>query len=279
MNSGEASCLRPRPFRIMDLIWDTSDTFTISLEPEDDVPLEFLPGQFTMLYAPGIGEAPISIAGDPARPEQLVHTIRVVGGVTTYLSQLKAGHVVGVRGPYGNGWPTVDAKGRDVIVIAGGIGLAPLRPVVYELLADRQGGVRGISLLYGARTPEDLLYLDELQEWRGRLDMDVDVTVDRGDHSWRGDVGVVTDLIRWARFDPDNVLAMVCGPEVMMRFVAYELAKRDVAAESIFLSMERNMKCGIGLCGRCQVGQLFVCTQGPVGSFARLGPILSTREL
>ncbi|MEP0765109.1 MAG: FAD/NAD(P)-binding protein [Fimbriimonadia bacterium] len=271
--------LLPRPFAITRYVRDTHDTFTIELEPADGGgPITFEPGQFNMLYAMGVGEVPISISGDPAKPEKLVHTIRAVGPVTKAMQAMGKGDMIGVRGPYGSAWPMETARGNDLLVIAGGIGLAPLRPAIYWGLAHRQELGR-LVILYGTRTPHDMLFRKELEKWRGRLDVSVRVTVDRAEPGWKGNVGVVTTLIPRAGFDPVDVVALVCGPEVMMRFCARELVNHGVSPDRIFLSQERNMKCGVGLCGRCQYGPTFVCKDGPVFSYERVSPLLGKREL
>jgi len=258
----------PHRCRIVDRRQDNEDTFTLTMEPVEGMN-GFAPGQFNMLYVFGTGEVPISISGDPNAPEALVHTTRNVGTVTSAMDALKPGDMLGVRGPFGNHWPVEEARDRDVILVAGGIGLAPLRPALYHLLANR-GDFGKIILLYGARTQEEMLYREELEHWRARFDLEVHVTVDRATGGWRGNVGVVTTLIPRAPFDPDNSIAMVCGPEVMMRFTVQALRKRGVPLDYIYLSMERNMKCGAGLCGRCQFGPFFICKDGPVFRFDRM---------
>jgi NAD(P)H-flavin reductase len=269
----------PRPYGIQRLRRDTQDTLTLELTPTDRGDgLVFAPGQFTMLYVFGVGEVPISISGDPSRPQVLVHTVRAVGPVTRALQQLKRGDIVGVRGPFGSPWPTAEAAGSDVVIVAGGIGLAPLRPVLLQLLTRRNIYGR-IILLYGARTPQDLLYSGELERWRGRFDLEVTVTVDRATAAWHGHVGVVTTFIAKASFDPFSTVAMICGPEVMMRFTVLELQKRGVSTENIFVSMERNMKCAIGFCGHCQLGPTFICKNGPVFRYTHLQPWFGKREV
>jgi NAD(P)H-flavin reductase len=269
----------PSPFRVQAMQQETHDTFTLELRPANGpVPFPFAAGQFNMLYAFGIGEVPMSITGDPAKTVSLVHTARSVGTVTAALSKLKRGHMVGVRGPFGSRWPVEEAAGKDVIIVAGGIGLAPLRPVVYHILSDRAKYGK-VILLYGTRTPEDILYQKDLAQWRSRLDMQVEVTVDRAPAQWRGTVGVVTTLIHKASFAPRNAVAMVCGPEVMMRFAAGELERRGLEAKQIYISMERNMKCAVGFCGHCQFGPHFICKDGPVFCYQRIAPLLRIREL
>lgn len=265
----------PAPFRIGERLRETSDTWTLELEPLAGAPLDVLPGQFTMLYAFGIGEVPISVSGDPAGP--LVHTIRAVGAVTTAICDAGRDGIVGVRGPFGNAWPLEVATGGDVLVIAGGIGLAPLRPVVYEVLR-RPESYRKLTILYGSRTPHDLLYRDELESWRSR-GAEVDVTVDAADSEWHGKVGVVPKLIADARLDPDRATAFVCGPEIMMDFAAAALLDAGIGPRRIFLSMERNMRCGVGHCGHCQLGPTLICRDGPVYRHDELESLLAVREL
>lgn len=268
----------PRPFRVTGTRRDTHDTVTLSLEPVTGPPLSFEAGQFTMLYVQGAGEAPISISGDPAHPEVLEHTIRDVGGITSVLAAASRGNVLGVRGPFGTGWRPGDAAEGDLVVVAGGIGLAPLRPALLDTLAHRDR-YRRVVLLYGARTPAELLYTGELDRWRNQHGLEAWVTVDSGTPPWRGHVGVVTTLIGKAALDPANTLALICGPEVMMRFVIKELTASGVRPEAIRLSMERNMQCGIGLCGHCQLREYFICLDGPVFSYDQLAPVMTVPEI
>lgn len=271
--------LLPRPFVIERVIKDVSDTFTIELGcKEKEGTFAFRPGQFNMLYVFGVGEVPISISGDADAGGPLVHTIRAVGPVTRAMAQLKRGAVIGVRGPFGSAWPTDEAEGRDVVLIAGGVGLAPLRPAVLRILA-RRGLYGRAALLYGARTPKDILFRRDLQRWAARLDMTVDVTVDRAPADWHGNVGVVTRMIRHAPFDPLETIALVCGPEIMLRFTIRALMDRGVPAARIYVSMERNMKCAVGFCGHCQFGGHFVCRDGAVFRFDRIQDIFDVREL
>ena len=267
----------PTPMTVIEARRETPDITTLVLDPGGR-PWRFQPGQFNMLYRFGLGEAAISISGDPDHPERLVHTIRSVGPLTRDLCATNPGDVIGVRGPFGAPWPLEEAVGDDVVVVAGGIGLAPLRPAILRLLADRDRYGR-VIVLYGARDPGDLLFLDQLRRWRGRFDAQVEVTVDRSAPGWRGPVGVVTRLIQRASFDPEDTTVFTCGPEIMMRFVVGELSKEGVPAENIHLSMERNMRCGVGICGHCQWGPFFVCKDGPVFSFDRVRPFFGVREL
>ncbi len=275
----DSAMLVPRPFRVTRTRRELPDAWTLELEPADDGgPIRFAPGQFTMMYAFGVGEAAISISGDPAAPDVLVHTVRAVGAVTRAVCGARRGDVLGIRGPYGAGWPVEAAVGRDVLVLAGGLGAAPLRPLVHAILRRREAFGR-VSVLVGARTPPALLYAKELARWRARFDLDVRATVDAGDPSWSGEVGPITTLVPHARFEPDRTAAFVCGPEAMMRFVAADLVRRGVAPASVFLSMERNMKCAVGVCGHCQFGPAFVCKDGPVFPYSRIEGALRVREL
>jgi len=271
--------LVPEQFRIERLKRETEDTFTLELVPvEETREISFLPGQFNMLYVFGVGEVAISISSNPAEASRLEHTTRRVGVVTKAMGMLKPGETLGVRGPFGSHWPVAEEDGRDFVVVAGGIGLAPLRPVLYHLMAQRER-YRNIVLLYGARSQEEILYKRELERWRRKFDLEVQVTVDRGASGWRGNVGVVTPMIARAPFNPSNTVALICGPEIMMRFAVMELQKRGVPAERTYLSMERNMKCAVGYCGHCQYGPTFVCKDGPVFRLDRITSIFGKGEI
>jgi NAD(P)H-flavin reductase len=269
----------PAPARIGSVVKETHDTFTLTVVPDNSEPLPgFLPGQFSMLYVFGVGELPISISGDPEQPEQLVYTVRSVGKVTHALVTQKAGDNIGVRGPFGASWPLTQARGKDLLVVAGGIGLAPLRPAIYHVLRHR-GDYRRLIVLYGARSPADLLFRKQLTAWSYVPDTQVLTTVDYGGLSWRGYVGVVTTLFRYVRLQPDRTVALVCGPEIMMRYVMRELDTRGLAPDNIYLSMERNMKCGCGFCGHCQYGPYFICKEGPVFPSSRIRGWMDKYEL
>ena len=272
----------PRPFAVRAVRPETEDTATLVLESCDGSPFPFVPGQFTMVGRPGFAEVPISISGDPAAPEVLQHTVRAVGDASAALVRSAPGDVVLVRGPYGTGWGTGECAGGDagcdVVIVAGGIGLAPLRPLVLDVLAHREL-YRHVFLVYGSRTPEQLLFQDELAQWRGRFDIDVAVTVDAASSEWRGHVGVVTTVLPASGLDPSSTVAFVCGPEVMMRLTADALCDLGIPSQQVRLSMERNMKCGVGLCGHCQLRELFVCLDGPVFGYDRLRPLLTMAEV
>jgi NAD(P)H-flavin reductase len=260
----------PAAFRVAARRRDTADTWTLELEGPG--PLEFRPGQFTMLGAPGCGEVPISISGDPDGPARLVHTVRAVGAATAAICAAEPGQVLGVRGPFGRPWPVEEIEGADVVIAAGGIDLAPLRPAIVRLLARRERYGR-IVVLYGGRDPDQLLYRDELREWEAAI------TVDTAAPGWRGRVGVVTKLIDGAAFDSASAVALTCGPEVMMRFAVKALQRRGLPADRVYVSMERNMQCGIGHCGHCQLGPTLICRDGPVYAWKEVEPWLAIREL
>lgn len=268
----------PRLFQISRVTKDTNDTFTFELKPSDNGEFVFKPGQFNMVYLFGVGEIPVSISSDAKKKSSIVHTIRAVGTVSKAMRKLKKGDVLGIRGPYGTDWPVLRASGHDVVIVAGGIGLAPLRPVIYHVLANREKYGK-IILLYGSRTPQDILFMKELEKWRARLDTEVSVTVDRASGAWRGNVGVVTTLISKAHFDPARTVAMVCGPEIMMRYTVQEFIRRGVTKDKIYMSMERNMKCAIGFCGHCQWGPTFICKDGPVFRYDAIQDLLIRREI
>lgn len=267
----------PRSLRVVRRWAETTDTFSLALDAGPDG-FTFEPGQFNMVYAFGVGEVAISISGNPAATDTIVHTIRRVGAVTRALGDLNEGDHVGVRGPFGVGWPLAAAHGRDVVLVGGGIGLAPLRSAVYHVLEQRDR-YQGFVLNVGFRSPAEVLYENELRTWRSRFDLEVELTVDSADEAWRGPVGVVTKLIPRMPFDPAETVAMICGPEIMMRFTVDALQQRGLNASDIHLSMERNMKCAVGLCGHCQFGPSFVCTDGPVYRYDTIEALLRTEEV
>ncbi len=271
--------LQPARMRVARVDKETYDTFTLSVVPEEgDQPPRFEPGQFSMLYVAGIGEMPISISGDPENRDKLSYTVRSVGAATFAVVTRKPGDTIGVRGPFGTRWPMNESRGKDVIIVAGGIGLAPLRPAIYHVLRHR-GEYGRLVILYGARSPKDLLYRKELSAWQYLPDTQTLTTVDYGGVSWRGYVGVVTTLFRHVRLQPKSAVAMVCGPEIMMRYVIRELQNRGLSDSDIYLTMERNMKCGAGFCGHCQLGPYFVCKEGPVFEYSRVARWMDGLEL
>ena len=269
--------LTPAPFVVTARARETADTWTLSLEPAGGEAPAVAPGQFMMVYAFGVGEVPISVSGQPNRPGSVVLTVRSVGAVTRAVCASAPGAVLGLRGPYGNSWPIERAAGGDVLVVAGGIGLAPLRPVLLHAL-DHRDEYGTVTLLYGARTPADLLYTAQLDGWQGGA-VGVDVTVDAAGAGWQGRVGVVTKLVAGADVRPGVTTAFVCGPEIMMHFTLEALLARGVPPERIHVSMERQMECGVGLCGHCQLGPTLICRDGPVYSYAELERWLEVREL
>ncbi|MCI0521075.1 MAG: FAD/NAD(P)-binding protein [Chloroflexi bacterium] len=247
------------------------------LDPAVRAGYTFQPGQFNMLYLPGYGESAISISSDPENHEVIGHTIRYTGNVTQNIARLKVGDVLGVRGPFGTSWPIEQHKGADLILGTGGVGLPPLRPIIYHVMRHRQDYGR-VVLLYGARTPKDLQFTREYETWE-KTGVETMITVDRADETWTGQVGVVPILFYRLRMDPKKSIVMTCGPEIMIRFVVYEALARRVAPSRIFVSLERNMKCGLGQCGHCQLGPYFVCKDGPVFSFEALEPYFNVEEL
>jgi len=268
--TGVLDPMLPVAVRVASVSRETYDTCTLVTEPVngDGLPA-FTPGQFSMLYRYGVGEVPISISGDPAVANRLVYTIRAVGAVSTSLVTRRAGDLITMRGPFGSAWPVEESQGGDVLVVAGGIGLAPLRPVIYHVLRNRSDYGR-LTILYGARSPKELLFSKELKAWSAQKNTQVLTTVDTGGPSWRGHVGVVTKLFEYINPKPKRLVVMTCGPDIMMRFVVRQLAARAIPDEKIYLSMELNMKCAVGFCGHCQMGPYFLCKDGPVFSYAQM---------
>jgi len=268
--------MTPIPFRVRSVREELSHTFTLELEPPNGG-LEFRPGQFTMIYAFGIGEVPISISSSSSKATTILQTIRRTGAVTHALGRLKSGDYVGIRGPFGTPWPMQQIKGRDLLIIGGGIGLAPLRPAIYQAIENRSDYER-LVVLYGTRTPDDILFARELREWGERTDITTMITVDAADRGWNGAVGVVTRLIGRVGFDPANTTALVCGPEIMMTVTAERLIDgSSVAPEDIYVTMERNMKCAIGVCGHCQFGGKFICTNGAVFQYPAVAELFDIK--
>ena len=270
----------PTQWLVVDRWEETYDVFSFALEPaQQGIEARFDPGQFNMLYAFGTGESAISISGDSeAGNDRLVHTVRRVGTVTDALFRLDKGDAVGIRGPFGNPWPMGALKGKDILFVAGGIGLAPLRPaILYALNHSEEFGK--LSVLSGSRSPSDVLYSAELEEWRASGNIECLITVDHAEGDWHDHVGVVTKLIRMADFDPENSVALVCGPEIMMRYASIELKNSGLPEDSIYVTLERNMKCAVAFCGHCQLGPEFICKDGPVFRYDRVAFWLSQREV
>jgi NAD(P)H-flavin reductase len=273
-----ADPMLPTSYVVADKRQDLADTWTLELEPANGESLgPFGPGQFSMIYAFGAGEVPISVSGGGEAGGRVGQTVRAVGAATKAICSIEPGAQVGLRGPFGNTWPLAEAEGGDVVVVCGGIGLAPLRLAINHLLAERDS-YREVSVLYGARTPDEMLYPSELRRWR-EAGISVATTVDSAPAEWEGRVGLVTTLIPEAGFEGARTTAMICGPEVMMRFVTAALQERGVPDERIYVSLERNMKCAVGHCGHCQLGHRFVCKDGPVFPVGRIGTLLGVREL
>jgi NAD(P)H-flavin reductase len=272
-----SGALLPVAYRVTGRTRETMDTWTLELEP---VGTEIVPrpGQFAMLSVPGVGEVPISTSGLPQADGVLTHTVRAVGAVTARLCATEPGGFVGVRGPFGTTWPLERAVGRDLLLVAGGIGLAPLRPAVLDVLAHR-GDYRVVTVLVGARTPGDLLYREELEGWRREGAIDVLVTVDAAGSEWGGRVGVVTTILSEAAYEPRHTTAFVCGPEIMMTLTARALVLRGVLREQVWISTERAMECGVGHCGHCQLGPFLICRDGPVFRLDAIERFTEVRQL
>ncbi|MBF6223064.1 FAD/NAD(P)-binding protein [Nocardia abscessus] len=267
------------PYRVVNRIRQTRDTVTLHLEPVRDAAQRFRAGQFMMLYSFGVGEVAISISGNPsAGDDRLEHTIRVVGAVSGALYDTGAGGMIGVRGPFGTGWDLASAAGGDLVIVGGGVGLAPLRPVVLAALAAREN-YRRIVLITGARTPADVLFRDDQELWTTTTSIELHQTVDHPAPGWRGRVGFVTEPLAHLKLEPARTTALLCGPEPMMRFCAQILLRKEVAATDIQVSLERNMQCGVARCGHCQLGPLLLCRDGPVVDYAQAEPLLAVQEL
>jgi NAD(P)H-flavin reductase len=258
-----------------------SATYWATFRDGDGEGYEFEPGQFNMIYLFGIGEVAISISSDPAHPQRLGHTIRAAGRVTNVLTQVEPGDEIGIRGPFGRPWPLREAEGRDLVVVGGGVGVCPVRPAI-EMAMRHRDRYRRLILLMGARTPELLPYRNQLDEWVAQMDrlgVELHLTVDQKDGSWPYDEGVVTTLFPKANIDPDRSTAFICGPEIMMKFAGRGLLELGVPAEHVWVSMERHMQCGIQLCGHCQLGPWFVCSDGPVFRYDAIRELMEVREL
>jgi sulfhydrogenase subunit gamma (sulfur reductase) len=273
--------LLPRTAEIIEKYLEAKGIFTFRLRFRDEQlrnSFRFQPGQFNMVYLFGVGEVPISIVSDPAGPDLLDHTVRAAGNVTGLMSRLNKGDVVGLRGPYGSAWPLEEARGKDIILITGGLGCAPVVSVINYII-NRRESYGALKILHGIKTPKDLLYRSRIRQWKKTPDTEVLLTVDHPDQTWRYNVGVVTNLFSQVSFDPQKSLVMICGPERMMHFAIKDLLSHGVQAEQIYLSVERNMKCAVGFCGHCQLGPAFVCKDGPIFRYDRIRHWFNTREV
>ncbi|HNS52617.1 MAG TPA: FAD/NAD(P)-binding protein [Anaerolineae bacterium] len=246
--------------------------FQVELEGEG---WDYSPGQFAFLSAFGVGEAPFGLASIPARTRFPEFAVSQVGTVTAALHQMEPGAVVGVRGPLGNCFPLAEMRGKDLIVLGGGIGGAPLRPLIHTVLDNRADYGR-LAILWAARSPSLLVFTDEYDGWREAPDTDLHLTVDRGDAAWQGNVGLITQLLEQVAPSPRNSLAVICGPPIMIKFVIQSLERLGFCAEQIIMTLEAKMKCGIGKCGRCNLGDKFVCLDGPVFSYSQVARFLES---
>ncbi|MEL7539600.1 MAG: FAD/NAD(P)-binding protein [Pseudomonadota bacterium] len=279
-HTSAVAALEPAIFTIVEKRWEYEGVATFDLEPQDNSMTwrSASPGQFSMLYAFGVGEAAISFSALPAKKRRYVCTIRNAGAITGAITKLKQGDSLGLRGPFGHGWPMDALHHRDIIVVAGGLGLAPLKPVIEQLAITADDG-QNIHVLCGARNPELILFRTDLERWREEAALNVRVIVDAATADWRGDVGLVTNLISEIDFRPEETTAFICGPELMMRFSAEALLNLGVEPRGIWLSMERNMKCAVGFCGHCQFGPAFICRDGPVFRYDVIRDNLLVKEL
>ncbi len=264
------------PAEIVDKKQESTDIVTFRLQLTDSAEREhfrFKAGQFNMLYVFGVGEVAISIVSDPEEPEFLDHTIRIVGRVTQVLGNMQVGDPVGVRGPFGMGWPMKEAQGKDVLIVTGGLGCAPVVGAI-EYMFRRREEFGAMTILHGVKTPHDLLFRERYDTWRHQPRTKVLLTSDEPGKTWHNHVGVVTELFDQLELDAEQTLVMMCGPEIMMRIACQTLTHQGLRPDSMFVSLERHMECGIGLCGHCQLGPFFVCKDGPVMRLDRLMPFL-----
>ncbi len=270
----------PLPFVVVDSWEEYPGCNTIVVKPADERgECVFKPGQFHMIHTFGVGEVPISNCSDESDTDSLTFTIMDVGEVSAALCNLKKDDQIGLRGPYGSAWPLEKAKGKDVVIVSGGLGLPPVRPIIYHILKNRDAYGK-LTLIHGARTPSHLVYTDELKEWDERDDMECIVTVDDAyGYEWDGNLGLVTEYIKGLSLDPKNTLGITCGPEIMMKFAVAALQEHGLTSDDVYVSMERNMKCAIGHCGRCQYAPYFVCKDGPVFPFSGVERLFAIKEV
>ena len=258
---------RPIKAEITEVISETPTIKTIRVEPKE--PIIFETGQFIELTIPGIGEAPFTPSSRPAIKDIMEITVMSVGKVTEKVHELKKGDIVGVRGPFGKGYPIDSFKGKEILVVGGGCGFAPIRSLMYEFF-DRSGEFKKLFFRGGCKTPQELLYRSELGDWAKRKDLDIKLTVDKGDGEWKENVGVVTTILDGVEMDYESGIAIVCGPPIMMKFSIKKLIDMGFKEKNIYLSMEKNMSCGIGKCGHCRIGTYYVCKDGPVFSYDKI---------
>lgn len=264
------------PATIVEKIREADDIHTYRLRLHDEEArrtFRFTAGQFNMVYLFGVGEVAISIVSDPDEPELLDHTIRAVGRVTNAIAGLQPGDGLGLRGPFGHGWPLDEARGCNVVIVTGGLGCAPVVGAI-EYIFRRRAQYGSVKILHGVKTSHDLLYRERFDQWRRAPDTEVLLTSDQPDKTWSYHIGVVTELFERVSIDPAKSIVLMCGPEIMMRLGVPILMSRGIPATAIYVSLERHMECGIGLCGHCQMGPYFLCKDGPVMRYDRVEPWL-----
>ena len=273
------SAMAPAPYRVRSRVVENADSVTLVLEPVETTLIAPGAGEFNMLHAFGVGEIAISVSGDPTITDgTITHTIRSVGAVSAALCAAGPGTTIGVRGPFGTTWGLDAAAGRDLVIVAGGVGLAPLRPVVLGALAHRERYGR-VVLIAGARNTRDFLYAGELADWQDDPRLEVHLTVDVPIQGWPGEIGFVTAPLLGLSLQPDRTTAFLCGPEAMMASSAGVLTAKGIAPQDVRVSLERNMQCGVGWCGHCQLGPLLLCRDGPVVGYDVARPLLEVKEL
>lgn len=274
-----APVMAPNPYRVRSRVVESPDSATLCLEPLGEVLRAPQPGEFMMLYAFGVGEAAISISGDPTVTDgSITHTVRAVGAVSRALHDAQPGSVIGVRGPFGTTWGLAEAVGRDLVMVAGGVGLCPLRPAILGALAQRSRYGK-VTLVVGARSQADFVFAAQLEKWSHEPQIELHMIVDAKTPAWAGEVGLVTEPLERLTLDPERTTAFLCGPEPMLRFGAEALLTKGIAAQNIRVSLERNMQCGVAMCGHCQLGPLLLCRDGPVVGYDVAGPLLRVKEL
>jgi len=257
----DANPYRPIKTEVLDVITETPTIRTLRLKPEE--PIGFRTGQFIELTVPGVGEAPFTPSSNPSQKDVMEVTIMRVGKVTEKIHQLGEGDTVGLRGPFGNGYPLDAFKGKEILVVGGGCGFAPLRSLMYSLFEIRSE-FKKLAFRGGCKNPQEFLYREEIHGWTKRKDLDIELTVDKGDPMWKGKVGLVTVIIDSVDMDTKAGIAIVCGPPIMMKFATKKLLEMGFRDANIYLSMEKNMSCGIGKCGHCRIGHYYACKDGPV---------------